>query len=776
MNFQVKMGTVEHHPHNTEGDPTDFRINTTTTTTTTSVSNSNNNNFSHHDNDEEAAKSASMAAFVVEEDDDDMFANCGYNPEELTEALQAEADVLGTRAQTQSSTTTTTASAAAAISSSITAHQPPQMLPDQVREGLKEALAMLPEERRSAYDEAMTRYPQVVEVESPAERFLSVCDYDLWAAADHLALYWEKRREVFGPERFCKPLNLLGSSIDDDGDDNDTHYDGALSRTALRIIQSGVFHHLQTFDPYGRGIFIFDREFIDPEHFEQLNDRTEALFYFLHVLSESEQILKNGFVMLVAAETKTVKCTPCAANFRLGASPPIPVWCKVVHIVSFGSPSLIQRSLNVWLSSLNTWKYLTMRLRMHCVGSAEELLKELQEFGLSSENLPKRYGGSVDHQVWMKQRIETERKRYNSHPPTVMEPMEKEAPASDNSTVDLGTEMSLHELKDRCEEMTEKCLVAKLEREKQALLTKHELLKSQLVCATYIGNQYDSDVAKIHFYLKNLFARVIPTQPEIPAEYIHDDRKLSALVDDVMQYYLLYLGRDSVTHQFMFLRTEFPMPDAVRREMDQLQRSLPGMTTQILEGRTQFHQQQSREDGTNEADGSTEDPVDLEISSLRREIQTLERRNSLLRRDQSFLESSKVFVDHSVENFNQYREQNRGYLTNHLARTLSLRQSNTSALADWLLARLTWFWGQTTITPSLTVAHMLAQNVAAAARQGDGTLLSPGSAVTTPGGNQEGAGQPNGQISPKGGTISPSGRNERRQRVHRRRRKNLKRL
>jgi hypothetical protein len=79
----------------------------------------------------------------------------------------------------------------------------------RARARLEEALDLIPDENKSAYMEARERAPHLVELESDPRRYLRNDGMDPWAAAKHLVVYWEKRKEIFGEKAFL-PMTLDG--------------------------------------------------------------------------------------------------------------------------------------------------------------------------------------------------------------------------------------------------------------------------------------------------------------------------------------------------------------------------------------------------------------------------------------------------------------------------------------------------------------------------------------------------------------------------------------
>jgi hypothetical protein len=103
---------------------------------------------------------------------------------------------------------------------------------EQHRKGytdLKEALDQLPLEMKAALVEALRKCPDLAETESDPILFLRREEFNGWAAAFRLALYWKMRKECFGERAFLAVTVTDGScalSVDDIN----------LLRTGFRVV------------------------------------------------------------------------------------------------------------------------------------------------------------------------------------------------------------------------------------------------------------------------------------------------------------------------------------------------------------------------------------------------------------------------------------------------------------------------------------------------------------------------------------------------------------
>lgn len=146
------------------------------------------------------------------------------------------------------------------------------------------ALSLLPNERRAAYENAQKADPRIVEAETPVTRFLAFKQNDPWAAADALAEYWNRRTELFG-ERAFLPMTATGN--------------GALNAKDLNVLSSGGFYELPP-DVEGRPVLCFDRsrlanDFDTPESEDMMMCRRRIGQYMGYRVSTIPVAQQKGF-------------------------------------------------------------------------------------------------------------------------------------------------------------------------------------------------------------------------------------------------------------------------------------------------------------------------------------------------------------------------------------------------------------------------------------------------------------------------------------------------
>ena len=238
-----------------------------------------------------------------------MFA--GYDSSELNATMEAERDVLGSKAA---------AFVVPKDKSTI----------DLAVKGMKEALASIPEDQKSAYLDASERAPLIVETESPMSRFLLACDFNYWAAADRLVQYWNERKSIF-QDRYLLPITIAEG------------VESALCEDAKDVIRSGSYAIARP-DKYGRPVVFTDFETLPNSWFRSGAVRIQTEYYFLQTISESELGIVNGaiHVACMARTEREVKFKPDGAGFRFCLSTSIPTKPCAGHMLAFRKRSFLE--------------------------------------------------------------------------------------------------------------------------------------------------------------------------------------------------------------------------------------------------------------------------------------------------------------------------------------------------------------------------------------------------------------------------------------------------
>ena len=74
---------------------------------------------------------------------------------------------------------------------------------------VERSLVLLDNDVSKEYQEALKFVPDLVERESPGIDFLRTEGFHSLRAANRIALYWKRRREFFGEDRWLKPMDQV---------------------------------------------------------------------------------------------------------------------------------------------------------------------------------------------------------------------------------------------------------------------------------------------------------------------------------------------------------------------------------------------------------------------------------------------------------------------------------------------------------------------------------------------------------------------------------------
>lgn len=267
---------------------------------------------------------------------------------------------------------------------------------------LQEAIFVLPQSQRAAYDEAVQTSPQLVANESSPWQFLRQSGGDPWAAAHKITLYWERRKELFG-ERAFLPMTQTGN--------------GALNRQDLEVLRTG-FVCLLPPDDCGRPVICFDRsrlenDFHDVHAIEM--DRLRVAHYIFFLASTHPGAQAHGCRILAfysgGVRTAGYKESFLKTRLRL-IRDVMPVNIAYVDLVvqpprngkrSF-METVVPPILNFVVSVLQKHN-----VKVHTAWGKDRLRDGLLERGLSEQGLPKDSCGGQwryysDFALWRRER------------------------------------------------------------------------------------------------------------------------------------------------------------------------------------------------------------------------------------------------------------------------------------------------------------------------------------------------------------------------------------
>lgn len=263
---------------------------------------------------------------------------------------------------------------------------------ENARAMMEEALALL--EDKQDYMDALAAVPNLVAVESNPILFLRCENYDAWKAAQRCADYWKVRKNTFGGKAYL-PMTL----------------NGAMSHLVDQLAQ-GVVCQLPP-DARDRPVVYWDRIRSIRPYFER-DHIVQMLFYVLQVVSENEEAQRRGYVSICNVRNYDLYTHFDRIQSRraLNVVNAVPVTVKASHYCG-GSGSSAYTSVVAPVISYLIGKRLRLRKLFH-KGSDQEVIAELQLYGLGAEHVPVERGGNFKREhvlEWLHKRRELEEGR-----------------------------------------------------------------------------------------------------------------------------------------------------------------------------------------------------------------------------------------------------------------------------------------------------------------------------------------------------------------------------
>ena len=251
---------------------------------------------------------------------------------------------------------------------------------------LTSALCLLEPVLRREYEEAIDAVPQLVAAETRFVDFLRTEDWDAMAAARRLCLYWKYRKEVFGNDRWLRPMAM----------------NGALSDTDMAHFRTGYTVIVDS--PLSGPVVL-----VDLSRTAEFTHGTNArlVFYLVTVLTnERYQTVGVNILQLVTSKPRP----PPNSNpegwhmFRTG----LPCRLNQVLVVQAYEPwkEALLESISFQVATLAGFK--TKRHpNLLAADSMGGLSLKLQQRGFDRSVVPHAFGGSYDYQQfeeWMRMR------------------------------------------------------------------------------------------------------------------------------------------------------------------------------------------------------------------------------------------------------------------------------------------------------------------------------------------------------------------------------------
>lgn len=243
------------------------------------------------------------------------------------------------------------------------------------------ALSRAPDEEMQSFLAAKKQCPELVN-DAHRASFLWREDFDVKHASRRIVRYWERRRELFGAEKFLLPLTLRAAMRDD-----------------LDNLCQGFASALPVKDVHGRGILSLNAALIDWGSCTT-ESMQRTFWYLFELLAADPDVQKNGVVVLRYFRNMSFN------NFNPSFARSItkmeelylPVKIKAFHLCS--PPPFLHIFLPIGKHLLG--ERLRKRLVVH-YGSEKDCLSSLLKYGLPPDRVPTQMGGQlvVDHAAWL---------------------------------------------------------------------------------------------------------------------------------------------------------------------------------------------------------------------------------------------------------------------------------------------------------------------------------------------------------------------------------------
>ncbi|CAB9518712.1 tocopherol transfer protein-like [Seminavis robusta] len=260
----------------------------------------------------------------------------------------------------------------------------PQLIISKLR-SFEYQLVLIPHHKKTCLKKAMKNCPELL-TDKFKLMFLRCECFNEVKAAKRYAKYWEKRVEVFGPEKAFQPLTL-DKALCDDG--------FALSHDFPML--SPVKH------PSGRNIL-----FADPST-QNIGAYTtqsmiRAVWYMFHAALEDEETQKKGLVFV--GDCRYIRLSLFDKEFArvtaLSVAGCLPVRLSGIH--GYYPPKvffIILPFLKFFLG-----ERLRERIRLHGGENMEKVRAGMAKYGLVERVLPTNVGGEVElsHESWLQER------------------------------------------------------------------------------------------------------------------------------------------------------------------------------------------------------------------------------------------------------------------------------------------------------------------------------------------------------------------------------------
>ncbi|KAL7557785.1 hypothetical protein ACA910_013062 [Epithemia clementina (nom. ined.)] len=258
-----------------------------------------------------------------------------------------------------------------------------EQLRQRARMYVEEYIRSMPAHQKMAYMEAVALAPNIVATETDSLQFVRFCNYDVWAAARRLTLYWDIRKEIFGSDRAFLPLILSG--------------DGALSNEDVLQLKAGFPATLPKSRSGLQVAYLDRRQFIKASTPEM---RLRCMFYLAHVASKDDLAQAEGVLLLI------LLVVPRLMGFELGyvrralwvAKTVLPIKFRI-HVLNRlpKSPDrrfAAQEVISAYVSELLHLGFGPDDTDVFIERENGQMLDYLLDLGLTRQGIPAELGGS----------------------------------------------------------------------------------------------------------------------------------------------------------------------------------------------------------------------------------------------------------------------------------------------------------------------------------------------------------------------------------------------
>jgi hypothetical protein len=209
-----------------------------------------------------------------------------------------------------------------------------------------------------------------------------------------MVAYWDKRLEIFGPDRAFLPMTLTNGGALTDGDRV------ALKRGFIRLLPKNA-------ETGHRNVLFADPSLQDKTKYST-QEMARAVWYVIHAALEDEATQCKGIIMIIYPHhVKLGQFNRELSKTIMGSIRGcLPLRLSALHMCH--PPAVFQIIFPVIKALMGA--RLRKRINIH-FGSQEHVLERLEtEFGLHRDKLPTDLGGSttLDHDKWIEDRLAME--------------------------------------------------------------------------------------------------------------------------------------------------------------------------------------------------------------------------------------------------------------------------------------------------------------------------------------------------------------------------------